>query len=334
MPLALDARKRLDERRQRALVRYYHAAGSGGLAVGVHTTQFEIREPRFNLFRPVLALASETLDACSKKTNRPFFKIAGACGPTRQAAAEAAYARSQGYQACLLSLAALKGRSVEALAAHCGEVARTMPLVGFYLQAAVGGPELPYGFWRRFFEIKNVVGVKIAPFNRYQTMEVLRALADSGREQEIALYTGNDDSIVADLLTPFRFAVGKKTKTLRIRGGLLGHWAVWTRRAVDLLEEVHELGDETQVPARLLRKGAEVTDCNAAFFDAAHGFKGCIAGLHYVLKRQGLMKNLVCLSPKEKMSPGQAGEIERVYRQYPHLNDDAFVKANLGSWLR
>lgn len=335
MPLALDSRRKLDPVRQRALIRYYHAAGAGGLAVGVHTTQFEIRDPKYGLFEPVLGLAAVTLDSLAYSTGRSLLKIAGVCGGTAQALREARVASRMGYHAALLSLAALKGTGEKALVAHCRKVSGEIPLIGFYLQKSVGGPVLSYDFWRRFFDIPNVLGAKIAPFDRYQTLDVVRALAASGREREITLYTGNDDNIVPDLLTAYRVKAGGRTKTIRIKGGLLGHWAVWTRKAVSLLEEIHKLTDSGRpVPPELLRRGIEITDCNAAFFDPAHDFKGCIAGLHYVLKRQGLMKNILCLKPAEKLSSGQAREIERVYRSYPHLHDDAFVRSRLRVWLR
>ena len=320
-PLALDAQRRLDERRQRALTRYYLAAGAGGLAVGVHTTQFAIRDPRVGLLEPVLALAAEEMD----RAGRLIVRIAGICGETRQAVAEAETIRRLGYHAGLLSLAALPAATEDELIAHCRAVADVIPVVGFYLQSSVGGRVLPYAFWRRFAEIENVVAIKIAPFNRYQTLDVVRAVIDAGRDN-VALYTGNDDSIVADFVTPFRCA-GKER---RIVGGLLGHWSVWTQRAVALLE--HCRGADATPD--LLRLGMEVTDCNAAFFDAANGFRGCIAGLHEVLHRQGLLAGNWCLDPAESLSRGQAAEIERVRHAYPHLNDDEFVARYREEWLR
>ena len=319
-PLALTSRRKLDERRQRALTRYYLAAGSGGIAVGVHTTQFAIREA--GLLRPVLELAAE-----EEKKHKPLtLKIAGVCGPTKQATAEAALARELGYDIGLLSLAALRDAGEDALIAHARAVGETLPLFGFYLQPAVGGRVLPYSFWRRFVEIPSVVGIKMAPFNRYQTLDVLRAVADSGRAAEIALYTGNDDNILLDLLTEFRLG----QKRLRIVGGLLGHWSVWTRKAVELLEELRRAGGPTP---ELLTRAAQITDANAAFFDAPNAFRGCVAGLHEVLRRQGLLEGLWCLDPQEGLSPGQKEEIDRVYRAYPHLNDDAFVEKYRDLWL-
>lgn len=320
-PLALTASRQLDERRQRALARYYIASGVGGLAVGVHTTQFAIRNPDVGLFRPVLQLAAEEMD----RAGRPLVRIGGICGPTPQAVAEAGLLRDLGYHAGLLSLAALRDADVPHLVDHCRAVAAVLPVVGFYLQPSVGGRVLPYAFWRQFAEIEGVVAIKIAPFNRYQTQDVIRAVIDAGRT-DIALYTGNDDAIVADLVTPFRFGGTER----RIVGGLLGHWSVWTRRAVELLDRCRR-ADATP---ELLRLGAEVTDSNAAFFDAANGFHGCIAGLHEVLRRQGLLEGLWCLDPNETLGPGQLAEIDRVYAAYPHLNDDDFVARHRDEWLR
>jgi hypothetical protein len=357
-PLALNASRKLDERRQRALSRYYIAAGAGGLAIGVHTTQFEIRN--VGLFQPVLALAREEMDRADEK--RPpaqkLVRIGGAVGDTRQAAAEATLLRDLGYHAALLSLAALKDASDDQAIDHCRAIADILPIVGFYLQPAVGGRPLPYRFWRRFAEIPNVVAIKMAPFNRYQTIDVIRAIAESGRG-DIALYTGNDDNIVMDLLTPHRFApapprapigagvgasstgagagaagAGAKYVERRVVGGLLGHWSVWTKRAVELLDECHRISDGGSVPAIMLRRAIEVTDCNAAFFDAANAFRGCIAGLHEVLRRQGLLEGTWCLNESESMGPGQPEEIGRVYAAYPHLNDDAFVAQHRDEWLR
>jgi dihydrodipicolinate synthase/N-acetylneuraminate lyase len=331
-PLALTARRRLDERRQRALCRYYAAAGAGGVAVGVHTTQFEIRDPRFGPYRPVLELAAEELRRIEARRRAPLVRIAGVCGRTGQAVAEAGTARDLGYHAALLSLAALADASGDQLLEHCRTVAVILPLVGFYLQPAVGGRDLPYRFWRRFAEIENVVAIKIAPFNRYRTLEVVRAIAESGR-RDIALYTGNDDAIVADLVTPYRLRVGGRVVERRIVGGLLGHWAFWTQSAVRLLERCRRAAESGRVPAGLLRLGVETTDANAAIFDAAHGFAGCIPGIHEILRRQGLLAGTWCLNPKETLSPGQRREIDRVLAAYPHLADDDFVAAHRDEWL-
>ena len=333
-PLALTRERKLDERHQRALTRYYLAAGAGGVAVGVHTTQFEIRDPGIGLYRPVLELAAQTVDECERAGSQGAVTVAGICGKTRQAVAEAKTAAELRYHAGLLSLGAMKDAATDELIAHCRAVAEVITLFGFYLQPSVGGRILDAGFWRRFVEIPNAVAIKIAPFNRYQTLDVLRAVADSGRGGEIALYTGNDDHIVGDLLDEYR--LGDRSCAVRVRfaGGLLGHWAVWTRQAVELLRECHRAGESGgPIPAELLRRAAEVTDCNAAFFDAANGFAGCIAGLHEVLRRQGLLEGIWCLDPAECLSPGQNEEIDRVYAAYPHLNDDAFVAAHRERWL-
>ena len=332
-PLALTAERRLDERHQRALTRYYHAAGAGGIAVGVHTTQFEIREPQHRLFGSIIKLAAETIADCDRTTGRSTLRISGICGATKQAVSEAALARDAGYHLGLLSLGAMKKAADEALLEHCRIVARENPLFGFYLQPAVGGRVLSYQFWRRFVEIPNVAAIKIAAFNRYQTLDVVRAVAESGRAKDIALYTGNDDSIVTDLLTEYAVRTSCGKVRLRIVGGLLGHWACWTQTAVKLLAECQAAWRMGEVPAELLTRAAEVTDSNAAFFDAANRFAGCIPGIHEVLRRQGLMSNTLCLNPNMKLSPGQREEIDRVCGAYPHLNDDEFVQSNLAQWL-
>src|SRR5229473_3170932 len=332
-PLALTADRRLDERLQRALTRYYIAAGAGGLAVGVHTTQFAIRDSRIGLFAPVLKLAAEEMDCADRGRAEPLIRIGGICGATPQAVAEAELLANLAYSAGLLSLAAMKDADDASLVAHCRKVAEVIPLIGFYLQPAVGGRALSYKFWREFAEIENVVAIKIAPFNRYQTLDVIRAVAESGRD--IALYTGNDDNIAMDLLTPHVFQVNGRAREYRIVGGLLGHWAVWTRRAMDLLQECHAVAHEAGgVSKDLLRRSAEITDTNAAFFDVPNNFAGCIAGLHEVLRRQGLLEGIWCLDPNETLSPGQVAEIDRVYRAYPELNDDAFVARHRDEWLR
>ncbi|RMF38221.1 MAG: dihydrodipicolinate synthase family protein [Planctomycetota bacterium] len=333
-PLALNADRRFDERYQTALTRYYIDAGVGGIAVGVHTTQFAIRDPAIGLFEPVLRLVSNEIDAYASARGRSIFKVAGVCGTTRQAVQEALFAREQGYHACLLSMSAMAPAGLGAMLDHCRQIASVMPLIGFYLQPAVGGCVLPYRFWREFVEIENVIAIKVAPFNRYQTLDVVRAVCDAGRHDAIALYTGNDDNIVVDLLTEYRIATDAGPRRVRIRGGLLGHWACWTRAAVELLDTIHAVvAAGGQVPAELMTRSIEVTDTNAAFFDAANGFAGCIAGIHEVLRRQGLLAGTWCLDPREVLSPGQAEEIDRVYAAYPHLNDDAFVREHLDTWL-
>ncbi len=323
-PLALTAERKLDERRQVGLTNYYCAAGAGGIAVGVHTTQFAIRDAQIGLFELVLQLAAEAMRTYENANHKRLVKIAGICGEAKQAKYEAIFARETGYDAGLISLAALREATEPELIQHCRIIAEEIPLIGFYLQPAVGGRLLSYEFWRDFFVIENIAAVKIAPFNRYQTLDVVRALADSGCEKDIALYTGNDDNIVADLLTEFRMS----GKHLRFAGGLLGHWAVWTKRAVELLNEIKAArtnGNAFEVLAR----SAEITDSNAAFFDAKNNFVGCIAGLHEVLRRQGLMQGRWCLDPQEDLSPGQMEEIDRIYAAYPHLNDDEFVTRHL-----
>jgi len=334
-PLALTPERKLDERHQRALTRYYLAAGAGGVAVGVHTTQFEIRDPKFGLYRPVLELAAQTVAEHERAGGGPVVRVAGICGKSPQAVSEAETAAGIGYHAGLLGLGAMKDSSTDELIAHCTSVAEVIPLFGFYLQPSVGGRILDVDFWRRFAEIPNVVAIKIAPFNRYQTLDVARAVAEAGRAADIALYTGNDDSIVNDLLTTFRFLLDGNPVSLRIVGGLLGHWAVWTLRAVELLGKIHSIVESgSPVSHELLTLGAQITDCNAALFDPAHSFAGCIAGIHEVLVRQNLMQGRWCLNPREDLSPGQIEEIDRVIAAYPHLTDDAFVAQHLDDWLR
>lgn len=321
-PLALNCNRKLDERRQRALTRYYVAAGAGGIAVGVHTTQFAIRDPKFGLLEPVLTLAME------ESRDKDVLKIAGVCGKRAQAVAESQLASELGYDAVLLSLATLNDASIPELLEHARIIASVIPVMGFYLQPAVGGRFLPYEFWRKFIEIENVVAIKIAPFNRYQTIDVVRALAASGRAHEVALYTGNDDNILSDLLTPFTF----DHQQIRIAGGLLGHWAVWTKTAVSHLALAKNNCDA--IPREQLALAQQITDANAAIFDPAHQFRGCIPGIHEILRRQGLLEGRWCLDPSEEVSPGQMQEIDRVCKSYPHLQDDAFVKEHLDEWIR
>ncbi len=327
-PLALTETRELDEKRQRLLTRYYLASGAGGVAVGVHTTQFEIRKPEINLLERVLELAAEEIAAA--QLTRPFLKVAGVCGPTDQALREAEMARKHGYHIGLVSLGGLNDYSDDQLIDHLRAVSDTIPVFGFYLQPAVGGRLLSYDFWRKMANLPNIVGVKIAAFNRYQTLDAVRGICDSGRRDDIALYTGNDDNIVADLLTPYRILVNGEKIEKRFIGGLLGHWAVWTSEAVKLLAEVKECIDHNYHGSEaLLAKGIAVTDMNAAIFDAENNFYGCIAGIHEVLKRQGILVGTWCLSPKEQLSPGQAAEIDRILRAYPELTDDAFVETFL-----
>lgn len=327
-PLALTAERQLDKTHQRALTRYYIDAGSGGLAVGVHTTQFAIRD--VGLYRPVLELAAET---AAHWTKRPLAMVAGLAGPTKQATAEARTARDIGYHAGLLSLAAMKSASEDEIIAHCTAVAAEIPLVGFYLQPAVGGVILSSRFWQRFASIDNVIAIKIAPFNRYRTLDVLRGVAAAGALDRVALYTGNDDHILLDLTLPFDLRDKGVTTRTYFKGGLLGHWSVWTASAIKQFEDCKAARYKDSVPADLLALDARVTDCNSAFFDVANNFHGCIAGCHEVLRRQGLMQGLWCLDPNEGLSPGQKDEIDRVTREHADLNDDSFVAANLSKWL-
>lgn len=346
-PLALDSRRKLDERRQRALLRYYFSAGAVGLAVGVHTTQFSIRDAKVGLFRPVLELVAQELSLsadCGQHSSKSAIPnpqsaiakkigIGGICGPTRQAVAEATLIRELGFHAGLLSVGALTNATDGELLTHCRTISEIIPVVGFYLQPAAGGRVLSHSFWRGFAKIENVVAIKIAPFNRYQTLDVVRAIAEAGRD-DIALYTGNDDNIVLDLVTPFRFTVEGSRVERRIVGGLLGHWAVWTKRAFELHAECRRIAQSGEaLPAEMLRRNVEITDANAAIFDAANGYAGCIPGIHEVLRRQGLLEGIWCLDPKETLSPGQREEIDRVYRAYPDLNDDEFVLEHRDNWL-
>lgn len=331
-PLALNQERKLDERRQRALTRYYMAAGAGGIAVGVHTTQFEIRDPKVQLLEPVLRLAME--EAAQAELGRPFIKVAGVVGPTEQALREAELAGKLGYDLALVSNGGLNDWPESQLLQRIEKIAQIIPVFGFYLQPAVGGRKLSYEFWREFAEIPGVCAVKTAPFNRYQTLDVVRAVCSSARRDEIAVYTGNDDNIVADLLTTYRFNINGEIVEKRIVGGLLGHWAVWTKKAVELFERIKELRlTNKMIPPELLSHGLAVTDANAAFFDPVHDFAGSIAGIHEVLRRQGLLEGRWCLNPEEDLSPGQLAEIDRVYTQYPFLNDDDFVQENLKACL-
>ena len=341
-PLALNSSRKFDERRQRALWRYYSAAGAGGLAIGVHTTQFAIHDKKVGLYKPLLALGADEMNRLDAARPAPLIRIAGVCGLTPQAAEEATIARDLGYHAALLNLSAMRDAGEGGLVEHCRTVSQIIPLVGFYLQRVVSHLELPYSFWRRFAEIENVVAIKAAPFDRYATLDVMRAIAESGRS-DIALYTGNDDNIVMDLLTPFRFDVNGRKVERRFVGGLLGHWAVWMSSAVRLLNRCHaavaDFGERSRtagptIPGDLVEASVAVTDCNSAFFDSANRFAGCIAGLHEVLRRQGLFEGVWLLDEHETLGPGQLAELDRVCRVYPDWNDDAFVAAGLDKWLK
>ena len=331
-PLALDAHRKIDEKRQRRLTQYYMACGTGGVAVGVHTTQFEIRDPQFNLYDRVLELAADEIKSAG--LTRPFIKVAGIVGPTKQAISEAETAVRLGYDIGLLSMGGLKDWTEEQILERVRAVAGVIPVFGFYLQPSVGGRIFTYDFWLKFARIANVQAIKVAAFNRYQTLDVVRAVCNSGRHKEIALYTGNDDNIVADLLTTYRFQAGGEVIEKEFVGGLLGHWAVWTRKAVELLEDVKRCKANGRAGVNeLLTRGVEVTDMNAAIFDPAHSFHGCIPGIHEVLRRQGLLEGRWCLNPNEELSLGQMEEIDRVCKAYPHLIDDAFVGELLGEKL-
>jgi len=333
-PLALGANRKLDERRQRALTRYYSAAGAGGIAVGVHTTQFEIRDPQVGLLAPVLELAAATMDECDTRRAEPLLRVAGIVGRTQQAVKEAELAAGLGYHLGLVSLSAFADATNREMVEHLRAVAHVIPIFGFYLQPSVGGRLLDYAFWREAAEIENLAGIKVAPFNRYQSLEVARAVVDAGRSGDLALYTGNDENIFLDLLTTYRFGPADH-QSIPFRGGLLGQWAVWTRKAVQDLELLIALRESGRaIPAEVLSRAQQLTDANAVIFDAANTFAGCIPGIHEVLRRQGLLEGLWTLNPTEVLSPGQADEIERVYRMYPDLNDDAFVAEHLDEWLR
>lgn len=324
-PLALTRNLKLDEFKQRRLTRYYLASGAGGVAVGVHTTQFEIREKGVDLLEPVLRLASEEIDRESGK--KDFVKVAGVCGHTKQALTEAEIALKFGYHAGLVSLGGLNDLSEKQLVKHIQRVASIIPVFGFYLQPAVGGRILSYDFWRKIADIPNVAAIKVAPFNRYQTLDVIRAVCESSRSNEISLYTGNDDNIVADLLTGFSIKKNNKTIKKNITGGLLGHWAVWTHNSVNLFKKIKKCRDNKfEGVHKLLMESLRVTDTNAAIFDPVHSFRGSIAGIHEVLRRQGLLDGIWCLNPKEKLSKGQLEEIDRVIEQYPDLCNDSFEK--------
>ena len=327
-PLVLDAKRQFDARRQRALMRYYVDAGAGGVAVGVHTTQFKIRD--VGLYEPVLTQGANTIEDW---TDRPMVRIAGLVGQTKQALREAATARDLGYHAGLLSLSVWRGSSEDDIIAHCRTVAKEIPLMGFYLQPSVGGVVLTPSFWQHFAEIENVVAIKIAPFNRYRTLDVIRGVIRARAEGRIALYTGNDDHIVGDLVIPFTFMRDGEPVEVRIVGGMLGHWSVWVRSAVELLDRCRSAAQTNVVPTNLLALASQVTDCNSALFDVANNFGGCIAGCHEVLRRQGLLEGIWCLDPTESLGPGQAREIDRIYAAYPHLNDDDFVAENRARWL-
>lgn len=331
-PLALDKNRKFNEKYQKALTRYYVESNTGGIAVGVHSTQFEIRDEKYGLYKPVLELASETID--EYKLIRPYLKIAGVCGYTQQAVKEAKIACDLGYDLALLSMGGLDDYSEEQILERTKEVTKILPVFGFYLQPSVGGRIFTYDFWQKFANINNVLAIKMAPFNRYYTLDVVRAVCSSSRRDNISLYTGNDDNIINDLFTNYQFQIDGKLVEKRMVGGLLGHWAVWTSKAVELFSAIQSQRDKEVFDPGWLTTNVQVTDCNAAFFDPQNQFKGAISGIHEVLKRQGLLENILCLNDKESLSLNQSEEIDRVYKMYPHLNDDEFVKENLDKWLK
>ncbi len=331
-PLALTQERKFDEKRERMLMRYYMDAGVGGIASCVHTTQFQVRDPKIGLFRPILEVVSDEVEKFEKRTGKVLVKVAGVCGKIDQAVKEAELAKELGYDAVLLSPGGLADYDEDMMIKRTEEVAKIMPVIGFYLQSSVGGKHFSYNYWQRLCEIDNVVAVKSAPFNRYQTLDVVRAAATSSRRDKIALYTGNDDNIVIDLLTKYKFEENGVTYEKQFVGGLLGHWSVWAKKVVEMFEMLKKEAAKDSISANMLVLANQVTDANAAFFDTANNFAGCIAGLHYVLKKQGIFENIFCLDENETLSPGQAEEIERVYRMYPHLNDDEFIKENLCKW--
>lgn len=328
-PTALTKKLELDEKRQRALSRYYLDAGAGGLAIGVHTSQFEIREA--NLYKPILELGKEEVDSFSKKNKKPILRISGIIGKTKPALGQAQISADLGYNASLLSLGVFKNESDEVMIEHCKAIAEVIPIIGFYLQPAVGGRILTTDFWRKFSEIENVIAIKLAPFCRYKTIDAIRGVSESSRANEIALYTGNDDNIVADLLTEYEVPTESRTKSKRIVGGLLGHWSVWTKTSINHFEEIKKAKPEDI--SELLKLGIKITDANAAIYDVRNKFKGSIAGVHEILRRQGLLESISMLNPNEVLSAGQSKEIDRIYKLYPELNDDTFVIENLDRWL-
>ncbi len=339
-PLALTPERAMDERHQRALTRYYIDAGAGGMAVGVHTTGFRIHDEAVGLYKPVLELAAETASAALAAravagVAQPFVRVAGLLGGTKQAIKEAEIARTLGYHCGLLSLGAWRDANDAAILAHCRHVAQAFPIFGFYLQPAVGGRRLSYTFWREFAEIANVVAIKVAPFDRYATLDVVRAIADAGRD-DIALYTGNDDAIISDLVTDVPVLTGGRVGTRHFVGGLLGQWAVWTRSAVVWLDEIRawRATGNAAVPSEWLTRGAALTMANAAIFDATNGYAGCLPGILEVLRRQGLVRGTWTLEPHERLSDGQGDAIARLSARYANLDDDVFVTERLDGWLR
>ncbi len=331
-PLALDENRCFDEKGQRLLMNYYLNCGVGGIATAVHTTQFEIRKPEINLFEPVLKIVSDEIDKFEKQNDTVIVKVAGVCGKIEQAVKEAELAKQYGFDAVLLSPGGLNDMSEDYMIERTKAVAAIMPVIGFYLQTACGGRQFTYNYWESVCEIENVVAIKCASFNRYTTLDVVRAAAMSERCNDITLYTGNDDNIVIDLLTQYKFEKDGKTIIKGFDGGLLGHWSVWTKKAVEIFEKTQVEKKSGLISAEMLTLAAEVTDTNSAFFDTAHNFNGCIAGLHEILRRQGLMKNIYCLNPDETLSEGQLDELNRIQDMYCYLSDDEFIKQHIDEW--
>ncbi|MFA7637097.1 MAG: dihydrodipicolinate synthase family protein [Monoglobales bacterium] len=332
-PLALTKDRKFDEKHQRLLMKYYLESGAGGIATAVHTTQFTIRDPKINLFDTILKVVVSEIEKYENATGKTIVRVAGACGPKEQAVAEAKKAKEYGYDAVLLSPGGLNHLSEDELVERTKAVAEVIPVIGFYLQEKVGGRRFSYNYWEKVCAIDNVVAIKCASFNRYQTLDVVRAAAFSKRADEITLYTGNDDNIVIDLLTNYEFRDDNGNIVSKgFSGGLLGHWTLWTKKVVEMFEMLMEAKKQDKIDAKLLTLAAQVTDCNAAFFDTANDFAGCIPGVHEVLRRQGLLDGIWCLDEEEVLSPGQAEEITRIYKMYPDLSDDDFVKEVLAKY--
>ncbi|PTQ57355.1 MAG: 4-hydroxy-tetrahydrodipicolinate synthase [Candidatus Carbobacillus altaicus] len=327
-PLLLTEGRALDERRQRALARYYLAAGAGGLAVGVHTTQFALHDDP-EMYARVLTIAKEVV-----ARERPeALLIAGVSGSLAQAVREAELARRLGYDLALVIPNGVPNCDPERHLMRLKAVGEVIPLFGFYLQPAVGGCSFGFDYWREVAAIPNVYAIKVAAFNRYFTLDVVRAVGLSERYREIALYTGNDDNIIVDLLTPYPVKRETETVVLHFVGGLLGQWAVWTKTAVRMLDKIKKARSSGQIPLGWLKRNAELTEINGALFDVHHAFRGSIAGIHEALRRDGLADGLWFLDPEEGLSPGQAEAIERIYLTYPEWRDDAFIRDHLKRWL-
>ncbi len=328
-PLMLDSNRKFDKAMQKRLTRYYLEAGVGGIATAVHTTQFEIRKPEINLYETVISSVMDTINEYEEETGKVIVKVAGVCGDIEQATKEATLAKNLGFDAVLLSTGGLDSWSEDALVERAKVIAGIIPVILFSMQTAVGGRKFSYAYWEKAAEIEGVVAVKCASFNRYQTHDIVRAMTLSSRADKIALYTGNDDNIVIDLATEYVFEADGETKRAEIVGGLLGHWCAWTKKAVEIF---HGIKSGEIKGEKLLSLAAAVTDTNSAFFDTTNNFAGCIAGVHEVLRRQGFTDGIYLLNPEEQLSDGQFEEIDRVYRMYPELNDDAFAKEFIANY--